>query len=358
MQTQTQSDHILDALHTGSGRVKKMQENTQAMESQYKALLQNIVDSGSMNDPATGTPWLPSQNFFDTVNKQFTTLLDELSSERDENNKLLVTAHDTLKNCNSKMEDDITRIVNNELSTVRSSRATHSDCRGGEDTNIADMETQCAKFDDLAQKCSNEQDWYAAYGDSSVSATAGNSLGEVIDQAEVCKNAVSTTEATANDCDTKQSTFKSNYCHYETRLTQDCDDHKQCYDRELLSLQGTIKSVEDLEKEQKTIYKMVKKVQCYIDRLAAASLTSMPTQADITTCSQLAPSADSLSITYPDIEPESVCQLNGKLGDDPRDHANANYKPGKSGWYDAEMVGLTAHDKLNSNCECNKACTR
>jgi len=82
MQTHAQGEHILDAFHTGSGRVKKMQENTHAMETQYKGLLEKIVQAQSLKDPATGEPFLPPTGFFDAVDTQFNLLLAELTSEK------------------------------------------------------------------------------------------------------------------------------------------------------------------------------------------------------------------------------------------------------------------------------------
>lgn len=357
MQTQTQSDHILDALHTGSGRVKKMQENTQAMEDQYKALLQNIVTSGSLQDPKTGTPFLPAQNFFDVVDKQFGQLLDELESEKNDNNQLLVAAHNAVKKCNSDMEDKIGVLVNTELATVRSNRATHSTCRNTEDNNIGDMEGKCKTFDDYATKCSDHQDWYAAYSVSGVNGGEDNTLANVIDSAELCKNAVATVDSQAAECDTAQSTFKSSYCTYETRLTTAiCGTHSTCYTDQTGYLQTSNTSVAELEKEQKTIFRMVKKVQCYIEKLKGASVDSMPVQADIVECSGLVPDDASLDITYDPVEAKSNCQTNSQLGTDTRDLANAGYKPGEGAWYNDEMSGLTEHNKLNTNCKCGHSC--
>lgn len=356
MQTQSQSDHILDALHTGSGRVKKMQENTQAMESQYKALLQNIVDAKSLDDPATGKPFLPADNFFEVVDEQFRQLLEELTEERDANQGLLRQAHDNVALCNSQMETDIGGVASNEQSTMTSARSTHSSCRGVENGNIEDMESECGKFDQLSSKCSDNQDWYVGGGGGS------NTLQAVIAQADKCKDAVTTVSDKSDECDTAQNTFKSAYCAYTSRVVAVCTEHNGCYRREVSNLGVTRGSVEDLEKEQKIIYKMVKKVQCYVGKLRDAEKNNMPEQKDITYCSGLDPDDSSLNIDYKQPDPQSACMENHDLmtttwnsqlnGETP----SPGYKPAVGSWYSTEFGHLTTHNSLNDDCACGAHC--
>jgi len=329
------------------------------MESQYKALLQNIVNAQSLTDPATGTPFLPGAEFFRIVEEQFGSLLGELDDEKAANNGILSTAHDAIKKCNSEMESAVGAIADHQLAATRSNRGTHSDCRQAEDLLITSMETECGKFDSISGKCNEDQDWYAAYSENP---TGGTELQNLIDQAEECKVAVTAAEAKADTCDDNQHTFKKAYCDYGKALNQECKDHGDCYARELTSYQGTKKSVEALEIEQKTIYKMVKKVQCYINKLKDAKVGSMPEQKDINDCVGENPTTTPLDITYPEVESQAECQLNSQLnlGGNPLDGANTGYMPGNTGgsWYTAEFVttGLSAHQKLNSDCGCGQRC--
>lgn len=362
MQTQSQSDHILDALHTGSGRVKKMQENTQAMETQYKALLQSIVDAKSLDDPATGKPFLPADNFFEVVDKQFQQLLDELNDEKDQNQGLLKQAHDNVKLCNSEMETTMSSVASGEQSTMTSARSTHSTCRGVENGNIEGMESECGKFDQLSSKCSDNQDWYAASNDAGIGGGGDNTLSAVIAQADKCKDAVTTVSGKSAECDTAQNTFKSAYCAYTARVIGVCTEHNDCYTRETNNLGVTRGSVEDLEREQKIIYKMVKKVQCYVGKLRDAEKNNMPTQADITDCSGRNPDASTLDIQYKDPEPQSACMANSDLGTTTwntklnGETPGPTNKPAAGSWYNTEFGSLTTHDTLNEDCACGAHC--
>lgn len=114
-------------------------------------------------------------------------------------------------------------------------------------------------------------------------------------------------------------------------------------------------SVEGLEKEQKIIWKMIGKVDCYLQALIKSTET-MPTQAAITACQAIDPDTDALNITYTDPDEEDKCMDNAALG---TDLASATYRPGvgsgSTSWYYKEMEvnGLTAHDKLNSDVACH-----
>lgn len=351
------NDHMMEALHAGSGRVQKMQQNTHAMEDQYRALLQNIVSSGSMNNPETGKPWLPSQNFFDVVKKQFQALKDELIGEKGANQQILDDAHAAVVACNTVRKETFEagspHGVLFLLKAMQDARTTHSSCRGTEDNDIADMESKCADFDNHQTKCEENQDWYAQYDDSDIYApdTAQNTLAEVVGDAMKCKLAVDTTGATAAQCDTDQTSFKTAFCTYENHLSKTCKTHADCYTLQTTNLDASEKSVKALEIEQKTIWRMIGKVSCYVTKLQAAGPSTMPTQADITECSE-APIVDTeLNIDYKTPQEEDNCMQNTALGGD---YGSPSYRPGVGTWYNKEMVekGLDDHAKLNADSTC------
>lgn len=353
------NEHMMVALHSGSSRVQKMQQSTKAMEDQYRSLLENIVKSQSMTDPATGTPWLPSTEFFNTVGQQFTALKDELKQEKADNEKILQEAHDEVKSCNTKRRDAFSNATHGVLemqSKMQGARDTHKDCRNSEDAAITDMEGKCKAFDDLGSKCDANQDWYAQYNDASIavsSDTIQNSLKAVVDNAVLCKSGVDTATETANDCDNKQKLFKNAFCKYEGDLSRTCNTHGVCYTNEVANLGTTTSSVQALEKEQKTIWRMVGKVECYLHALLAAGPGTMPTQDTINGCVSEQPDDSALTIVYTEAEARDPCMehpdLNGDL-------ANDNYRPGKGNWYTTETQvksgDLTKHDKLNADSHC------
>jgi hypothetical protein len=321
------------------------------MEDQYKALLQNIVSSGSMNDPATGKPWLPSQNFFDVVEKQFQSLKDELTAEKTANEGILSDAHTAVVACNTARNTRFTE-ANGIVAlqgTMQTARGTHSTCRHDEDGKIDDMESKCAAFDNLASKCDENQDWYAQYNDGSVVAEAANTLQEVVSKATACKGAVDVTTTTANQCDGDQTAFKGAFCTYEKELSKECEKHHACYVLQTNNLEASTKSVKALEIEQKTIWRMVGKVDCYLRVLMGAGVNSMPTQADIATCSAKVIDDTELDITYTAPQPEDKCMDNAALNGD---LASPTNRPGAGSWFTTEMAGLTAHNKLNDDAPC------
>jgi len=350
------NDHMLEALHSGSSRVQKMQQSTQAMEQQYKALLENIVRSQSMNDPKTGDPWLPSEEFFEVVGKQFTALKDELKQEKVDNEKILADAHTMVSNCNTKRRSDFSNATHGVLAVqgkMQGARDTHKDCRNSEDSAIVDMEGKCKAFDDLGSKCDANQDWYAQYNDASIAVNADNSLKAVVDAAVLCKSSLDTVTTTAADCDEKQRLFKNAFCKYETDLSRTCTSHGTCYTDGVNNLQASTASVQALEKEQKTIWRMVGKVDCYLTALLAAKPGQMPTQATIDSCTGASIDDSVLTITYTDPEERDACMTHPDLNGD---LANADYRPGKGNWYTTETQvksgDLTKHDKLNADSHC------
>lgn len=337
----------------GLSRVDKMKESTKAMEEQYKGLLENIVKSGSMQDPNTGTPWLPSAQFFTVVQTQFDALKEELKSEKRTNEGLLRDAKAAVVKCNTERKTDFDKTggVLELLGTMQGLRADHKTCRSEEDTKIVDMTAKCKAFDDIEAKCDEDQDWYAKYdGDE-----GDDPLKEIVTKATDCKLAVDDTTAKAAECDTAQGDFEASYCTYAKSLKSVCDTHSSCYTTGESNHNKLKKSVDALEKEQKAIWRMVGKVECYLKVLLDATVTAMPTQDDINTCSSTPIDDSPLSIddALDTIAPKDACMNNGALGNDPNDLATASFRPGFESWYNAEYTGsLLDHDKLNEDSSC------
>merc|ERR1719502_586044 len=66
-----------------------MRQSTVAMEEEYKGILQRIVSSRSLADPATGTPYLPNMDFLEIVETQFESLNTSLVAEKNANQEIL-----------------------------------------------------------------------------------------------------------------------------------------------------------------------------------------------------------------------------------------------------------------------------
>lgn len=322
------------------------------MEEQYKGLLQNIVSSGSLQDPKTGTPWLPSESILKVVDEQFKSIITELEGEHDDNQKILDDAHAAVVKCNTDkttaFDTPETGVLAKQAASA-SARGTHKACRQQEDKDILDMETKCGVFEDLTQKCTENQDWYVQYQDDKVAVEADNSLDQVVKAAVSCKAAIGTVNSRSATCDADQTNFVKAFCAYEKLLTNTCAAHDSCYNKQYGFLNTSTDSVKALEVEQKTIFRMVKKVDCYIGKLLKAEVNMMPKQSDIQTCIDLVPDDSSLDIKYETVADKLLCMNNAKLG---TDLASSSYKPGKTTWYNTEMAGLTDHNKLNDNVQC------
>lgn len=350
------NEQFVGVLQSGAGRVQKMQQTTSAMEDQYKTLLQNIVNSGSLSDPATGTPWLPATDFLEAVESQFNTMRETLKQERDDNQDILGKAHEAVVKCNTDRNLAFTTDINGDLGVVKLqgkmtfARGDHASCRLDEDVKITDMEAKCTAFDDLAAKCSPDQDWYAGYSDAS---GGEGTLREVVAKATACKTGVEDVTTQANACDGLQTDFKDAFCKYEARLSSVCHAHQECYTLQTSNLDGTRASVKALEKEQKTIWRLLGKVTCYLDALLAATYDNMPTQNTINSCNAAPISDTVLDIEYKTEAAADLCHTHASLGGET---ANSNYRPGKGNWYEVETTqksgDLTLHDKLNPDSQC------
>lgn len=376
MQSQANSDMTLSAMDKSLSRVDKVKRNTDEMAEAYRGLLQNIVSSGSLNDPATGTPWLPADSFFDTVREQFRDLKLELMTEKNGNQDLLNAASDAVNQCNTDREDDFAASVVPLQGSMQEARTVHKNCRGytsagealpadSEDNKIDDMEAKCSAFDDLQKKCDDDdegQNWYAEYEE-----TSGNStLALVVEKATACKVAVGVAAAKAQVCDENQDDFETKFCSFAGSLKTTCNKHTRCYTKQEKNFNDLKTDVEKLEGEQKRIWTMTSHVECLVQiLLAAESPNNMPTQDQINTCTTdpysvaaygIKPETE-LNIAYPTPDKKQECYQNSALKDDDAG-SDGSIKPGDATWNSQEYVDKNADFQKHSKLESTDACAR
>lgn len=396
-----------------TNRVEKMRQNTVAMEEEYKGILQRIVSSRSLNDPATGTPYLPNPGFLKIVEEQFESLNASMVEQRDANQKILNDHRDKCAECNSKRNTafNATSGVKQLLTTMQWERGNHSECRVVEDEKIEDMETKCEEFDNITKKCEVDQNWYAHFGEDDVDGSVSeqgygdgekSALRLIVEKATACKLAVDVVTAKAEECDAAQITFRQAYCAYAKRLDTVCTSLDTCYSTAYSNWKQAYDSIKVLEEEQKAIWRMVGKVTCYLKLLINARETK-PTTALVAGCSdreekdnlvslgnrpgatkQLNKDDSYLDIDYSPPDVKDNCDGDGRgyvnklskatpptsftplvnsddLGTDDRDHAKKLYRPGTNApddgpWYVAEFPAsgtLTDHDKLYADKPCD-----
>jgi len=355
---ETAHEHMIDAMHSGRSRVQKNARDHHENGRSYKSLLDRIVQSHSSTDPNTGKPWVVDANDYEQILTMLTELTDELKAEKTANEVLLSEALDEVKACNTERGNKFTAEVLPKQAAMQGARIAHATCRGEEDNAIASMESQCSTFQNLGTKCHANQDWYSQQSDSSIVVTdpdpPQNTLQQVIDAAGQCKGGIDGTTAKANECDTKQRAFKNDFCTFETSLTRTCDHHNSCYTTQTGNLAALTADIKTLEVEQKTIFRAVGKVECYVNVIKAYAETGhTPVKGDIDNCISLVVADDVLDIIYPNPQAKDKCVDHVDLGGD---SASPTYKPGAGDWYVQETTvksgNLTQHGKLNADSHC------
>lgn len=334
--------HSMQIRSEGSAhsRFDKMKQSTKEIEEFYKGLLQNMVSSGSMDDPDTGKPWVPPAGVLDIVRAQFKLLRDELTKENTDNKGILEEAHEEVAKCNA---DRLSAwpSVQSSKSDVNQQRTAHTNCRSDEDLEIDDMERKCALFDQISNKCDEHQDWYANYEHDT------NALKDVVTKATDCKDAVDTLKVTASDCDEKQAVFQGGFCSYAAHLDVVCGELESCYSTATASLKKTEDAIRALMSEQQAIFKMVGKVSCYLGLLTGAKTNAMPSTIEINKCGSEEIDASSLLITFPPVTPRDPCRQDSSVAEASGNFPSVNFCPGEDAWYNAEYTGaLLNHDKL------------
>lgn len=328
-----------------------MQQSAQQMSDAYKKLLQDILSAGSLQDPVTGKDYVPPENVLDLVRGQFDGLETELKTQQGINQGIMDAHEQTIRDCNiaraNAFAGDDGVVAKKDAMTA--ARTTHGDCREAEDKAIDEMETQCKKFQDLRRCDVADQNWYAVSSDAG---SFENSLDTVILEAEGCRTDVATVSSKAVECDGAQDTFKAAFCAYEEALTTTCSTLSSCYTTATTNRDTADTSIKGLEEEQKTMWRMIQKVHCYLDLLFEAArkhTEGMPTQAKIDECNGKIVDADEISITYDAAAAMDACEHHADVKDE---QADDDYKPGTPDWYAGELQSYEKHGKLKENSPC------
>jgi hypothetical protein len=362
MQFEKASDLELSA-SLGLSRTSRMQQSTMAMESQWRGLLENIVKSGSWDDPATGTPWLPNKTaVLNPVRDVIENMEEELEDQMKLNTDIMGNHTQQIIDCIVSRNGKLTGAVTTKKNTMIANRFAHADCRinkdTGENAQIVTMESDCKAFKDT-QKCNDDQNWFAAYVEGN---EEDNSLYKLVEKAVACKDGVASVTTKSQTCDEGQITFQESWCAYKSELDGTCSEFTTCYERETGHWNQANSSIAKLEAEQKTIFRMLGRIRCYLDLLfRAVDQKVMPIQNDIETC-KVSPIDDSktlkeqdFKVTYGDItDPEYECYHHPSVVDE----NVTSPVPGDQAWFDREYNStLKDHDKLNPKEQntCNSA---
>lgn len=340
------SAHELEMLNVnGATRTSRMQASTKQMEDQYKAILDQVVNSGSWNDPKTGNPWVPNRaSVLDPVDKVIGEMEDELVGQQELNTGIMNKHTQDIAACNSVRDAAVAAIVANEKKAMTDARGAHAGCRSAEDDAIISMESVCEKFAKL-DKCNHEQDWFAAVKEGK---SGQGTLQAAIDQAVSCKSHIAATTAKANECDGSQDSFRDAFCSYASDLTDACTTHENCYSTTTGNWDQAQGTIDKLEKEQKIIYRMLGRIRCYLKLLLrSAEGGTTPVQQDIADCQGATVTDEPLNVEYGAKADAGKCYDAAGVVDESVDN-----RPGSEAWYNAEFSSMTAHGKLQPNTNC------
>lgn len=343
MQFEKASD--LDFAHAqGASRTNRMQQNTQALENQWKSILQQVVDSASWDNPATGNPWVPNEkDMLEPVDDAISATELELEGQKDLNTYIMGNHSQEIVNCNSVRDAALAGAVTTAKNAMTAARTKHGDCRDEEDDAIDKMEQKCKAFDDL-KKCGHEQDWFAAYAENQ---KGDGTLAAVVSAAATCKSEIAAVKDKAQHSDEDQTDFTTAFCNYKGELDETCSAHDDCYNTQTGNWDQAQKSINQLETEQKTIYRMLGRIRCYLSLLFDKSKNvATPTQADIVNCQNTAISDDVLTVAYGSKADRGQCYDAPAVSDESVTNA-----PGSDAWYDGEFATMKTHNKLNPNTQ-------
>lgn len=342
MQFEKASDY--GDVHGGS-KTSRMQASTEAMENQWKGLLEKIVKSGSLNDPATGNPWMPSKSLIlDPVEKAVGEMEEELKEEKGLNSNIMKSHADAVRACIASRDTALDGEVKGLKNHMQAVRVNHATCRTSEDSAINTMETNCGHFEGL-QKCGFEQDWFAQYSE-----TGTGGLADVVDAAVTCKGNIATTSDKAAECDGIQSAFAGAACNFGNKLRETCAAYDTCYSKQTGNWDQASASIQKLEAEQKIIYRMLGRIRCFLNVLYdKVNNGEVPTQADIDACVGATVTDEPLDVSYDEkatTKYDCAGAPHPAVADETAYFA-AGYGPGDSNWYSAELGTMTEHGKLN-----------
>lgn len=318
-------------------RISRMTDRTQKMADSYGAILQKIVDTKSLTDPATGTPYAPSADIIQTLRDTFDGLETDLGDERDTNQGLIDGAWGRVDACKNTRADAVAADPGGVTALgviANTKRQEHSTCRDQEITAETHQVDSQSAFDGVAIPCQTGYEFFNKY-DKSQDQGAG-SLTDIINKASTLDAAVTSLATKAAECDGKQTDFEQAFCDHSNKVNQVCSQYETCFDTNKQDWQAVNTSVHELEASQKIMLKMLKKVECYINALAAAKDT-MPTQDTINTCQALGTTAEtaidvsSLDITYKALPSKIACTEQAAVSHAPpggfaaHEYANARF---------------------------------
>lgn len=354
------------------GTFRAMQKSAEELSGSYKKLLEDIVQSGSLTDPVDGQRKVPTSDVLTNVRDQFNNLLTALEGEKATNQNILNEHNIRVSACNTAYSEGVTE-YNRLKGLMETARDDHAECRGEEDTAIGTMEINCEEFQQ-STRCqptgtTNENpshhEWFAT---SNVDTGGGfpnsNSLGTTIARAKTCRTNVIAVTTKAEACDTDQDEFEEAACDAYKKITDVCTTYNACYNPAAAHKLLANESIAGLEEDQKTMWRMVQRIHCFIDILfemetaagtnngqASTLTTAVDWQAKIDICNNKLRSEiddSSISITYEQHEAKHHCEA---------DIPDAGH-PGQDSWrdeyYTAPGSSLPAHGKLQPIESCSE----
>lgn len=334
----------------GASHTSRLLQSGRAMESQWKGLLQQIVDSGSWQNPATGSPWIPDKvDILQPVEDAITSMEGELGGQKTMNDDIMLQHSKHVEKCNTDLEGSLSGAISGNLEQAQAAEKEHKECREQEDTDIGNMESTCNTFEKIP-KCDKEQDWYADYAEGGDD--GAGSLKEVVLAAQNCKQAIGSTSDKAKECDKSQTAFTDKWCSYKRELDEACDNYAVCYTETTDNYDQAKESITKLEDEQKTIYKMLGRIKCYLKLLfqkANQGKAYVPTQDDITACEGQEIDATALKVDYKSKAAQKLCADDDRVKGEP---VGPDFGP--TTWSNTKYLGLNNHNKLNADETCER----
>jgi len=303
----------LKSLRESGARIGKIEESAKQMADSYGAILQQIVDKHSLVDPVTGQAYTPPPLIMTTLSDTFATLETQLENEKTLNQGLVDTSYDHVVSCATRKSGNFTGTggVDELDAAMEQAKTAHDGCRDQEIIHENTQKKDCGDFDDLVASCQKDYKYYTSYSKNEDSAS--DSLTTVLVQAGKCESAVKTLAEKAESCDGKQETFQHAFCTFASKLDRVCSQYTTCHSAADADWGSVNTSVHALEASQKIVFKMLRKVMCYITTLSEATADKMPTQIDIKKCQELGSLAGEqidttkLDITYTTPPPQDVC---------------------------------------------------
>lgn len=316
-------------------KLADLQLTTKRMESEYKAMAEAMIKANQ--NPAMGNPYADahSKDLWSTVDEQFNVLLWQLDEEKTTNLKLVQAATAKVNACNTARHaayDDPVGGVKVRSTASKAARGVHSSCRTTETAKITTRKTTCEEFVEksLCDAHDNRYQFFAKANGKDVP----TAVLEAVASATVCKNNLAAEVAQSETCDEKQREFEMAFCQYDQKLKDTCDTLDECRTRTEAERAQVITGVEELEKNQKIVYRMVQKVKCYVTAMRGKFKTL--SQTDISYCqdqNHAQGAEDALGIEKKAPQPKSPCILTDL----------AHGAPGDASWSGQEYAGMHAH---------------